>query len=147
MRLEHRTTVNRSVEDLYGFWRNVENWPQVMPHLSRITRAGNGRFHWTLKGPSGATIRWDAAIMDDRPNERLAWTSLTGSGTAHRGSVRFRSLGPELTEVKLALEYSPTGAPVGAVTNRLLGDDPSRRITEQLQAFKQLMEAGMGARA
>jgi uncharacterized membrane protein len=33
------------------------------------------------------------------------------------------------------------------VTNRLLGDDPSHRIKEQLQAFKQLMEAGMDTRA
>jgi uncharacterized membrane protein len=147
VRLEQRITVNRSVQDLYEFWKNVENWPQVMPHLDAVTRAANGRFHWALKGPSGATVRWNAAITEDRPNERIAWKSLTRGGTGDRGSVRFDALGPEQTEVIMTLDYSPTGTPVGAVTGRLLGDDPAHRLEDQLGAFKRLMEAGIDTTA
>jgi uncharacterized membrane protein len=144
-RLEHAVTVHRPVNDVYRFWRHVENWPLIMPHLKSVTVAGQNRFHWSLKGPAGATVMWDAVITDDRPNELIAWESMTRSGGTNRGLVRFRTIASGETEVRMRLDYNPAAGPVGVATERLLGDDPEHRIHEQLEQFKRLMEPGAGA--
>ena len=140
-RLEHAVTVHRPAEEVYQFWHNVENWPLFMPHLKSITRAGRNRLHWSLKGPAGATVTWDAAITDERPNERIAWESLAQSGGSDRGVVRFRTVVPGQTEVRLRLDYSPSAGPVGVATERALSGDPEHRVREQLEQFKRLIES------
>lgn len=140
VRLERSTRVARPREDVYAFWRDVTNWPRVMPHLQSISVTSRDRFHWSFMGPTGATVMWDAALTEDRPNERIAWQSLAETGANNQGSVQFRSLGPSETEVTLTIEYSPDGGPVGAVTDRALGNRPEHRLDEQLLAFKRLME-------
>ena len=140
-RLEHAVTVHRPAEEVYRFWHHVENWPQFMPHLKSITRAGGNRLHWSVKGPAGATVTWDAAITDDRPNELIAWESLAQSGGSDRGLVRFRTVASGETEVRLRLDYSPKAGPVGVATERALSDDPEHRVREQLEQFKRLIES------
>lgn len=139
--LEHAVTVPRPVNEVYQFWSNVENWPLIMPHLKSVTRAGGNRLHWSLKGPTGATVTWDAAITDERPNTLIAWESMTGSGESHRGRVRFRTVASGETEVRMSLDYNPAAGPVGVATERALSDDPEHRIQEQLEQFKRLMES------
>jgi uncharacterized membrane protein len=143
--LEHTVTVHRPVEEVYRFWRNVENWPQVMPHLESVTSAGRTRFHWSMKGPAGATVTWNAAITDDRPNRLIAWQSMTQSGGNHRGAIRFRSLASGDTDVCMSLDYHPSSGPVGIATGHALGDDPAHRVQEHLAEFKRLMEPAVGA--
>lgn len=143
--LEHMVTVHRPVEEVYRFWRNVENWPDIMPYLESVTTSGHDRFRWTLKGTAGATVTWDAAITEDRPNQLIAWESMTRSGVNNRGLVRFRSLVSGETEVRMSLDYNPAAGPVGVATKYALGDDPAHRIQEQLETFKRLMEPAVGA--
>jgi len=139
VRLEHSVTVQRPVEAVYAFWRQVENWPQVMPHIQSVTRSGHDRFHCSIKGATVTTLTWDAVITDDRPNRQISWRSLARSGGTNRGTVRFRPVGGG-TEVLMSLHYDPSGGPVGMMTSKILGDDPAHRIVEQLNSFKQLMD-------
>jgi len=140
--LGHSVTVHRPVEAMYQFWREVENWPHVMPHIQSVTKSGHNRFHCSTKGPTGATVTWDAAITDDRPNEQISWQSLSTSGGTNRGTVRFRPVDGG-TEVRMTLHYDPRGGPVGVMTSKVLGDDPAHRIVEQLETFKRLMDQAM----
>ena len=137
--LRHSVTVQRPVEAVYEFWRQVENWPHVMPHMQSVMRSGRNRFHCSTKGPTGATVTWDAAITDDRPNEQISWRTLSTSGGTNRGTVRFRPINGG-TEVRMTLHYDPSGGPVGVMTSTVLGDDPAHRIVEQLETFKRLMD-------
>lgn len=139
--LEHAVIIPRPVNDVYRFWSNVENWPLIMPHLKSVTRAGGNRLHWSLKGPTGATVTWDAAITDEQPNRLIAWESMAQSGESNRGRVRFRTVASGETEVRMSLDYNPAAGPVGVATDRALSDDPERRIQEQLEQFKRLMES------
>jgi uncharacterized membrane protein len=139
VRLEHSVTVQRPVEAVYAFWRQVENWPQVMPHIQSVTRSGHDRFHCSIKGATGTTLTWDAVITDDRPNKQISWQTLARSGGMNRGTVHFRPVG-EGTEVRMSLHYDPSGGPVGVMTGKILGDDPAHRIVEQLNSFKELMD-------
>ena len=82
-------TINRQPDAVYGFWRKLENLPQFMKHLESVELIGERRSRWRAKGPAGFKVEWEAELIDDRPNERIAWRSLEGSTVPNRGSVRF----------------------------------------------------------
>jgi uncharacterized membrane protein len=143
VKIEQITTIAKPPEELYQFWRNPENLPQVMIHIQSVVRTGPEHSHWVAKGPAGTTIEWDAEVIHDEPNALIAWQSLPDSLIRQAGSVNFKELeAGRGTEVKLTVEYRPAGGPIGAGITYLLGQDPRRQIAEELQRFKQLMESG-----
>jgi uncharacterized membrane protein len=136
-------TVNRSPEDIYGFWHDFRNLPRFMNHLESVEDSGGGRSHWKVRGPAGSTIEWDAETVEDRPNELIAWRSLPGSRVDNAGSVRFvPAPGGRGTEVHVELRYSPPGGVIGAAIARLFGESPDIQVGDDLRAFKQVIETG-----
>src|SRR5262245_2430912 len=157
VRVAHAVTINRSLEELYRFWRNFNNLPRFMKHLESVdvsvamgqTEGESGRMtgdklsHWVANGPVGTRVEWDAEIIVDRPNEMIAWRSLEGAVVDHMGSVRFeRAPGKRGTIVRVRLQYSPPAGVIGANIAKLLGDDPDWQVKDDLHRFKQIMEAG-----
>ena len=135
--------VNRSREELYRFWRDLSNLPRVMPHLQSVDILDAGRSRWVAQGPGGVPIEWTSEIIDDRPNDRLAWRSLDESDVYSAGSVRFDPVpGEQGTYVTVELLYDPPGGTIGASLSKLLGSDAEVEIQEDLRAFKELMETG-----
>jgi len=143
LRVEKRVSVSRTPEELYRFWRRLENLPQVMSHLESVTDLGDGRSHWVAKGPAGSKVAWDAEVTEDRPNERIAWRSLEGADVPNWGSVLFRA-DPEGrgTEVRVVLAYEPPAGRLGAAVAKLFGEEPERQLSDDLRRFKARMEAG-----
>lgn len=136
-------TIARSPEDCYGFWRNFENLPRFMTHLESVKTIDATRSHWVARAPLGQTVSWDAEILNETPNELIAWKSIPGSTINQAGSVRFRPApGGRGTELTVELNYEPPGGQVGATIAWLFGEEPSWQIQEDLRRFKQLMEAG-----
>jgi uncharacterized membrane protein len=143
VKVQKTYTVNRSPEDCYRYWRNFENLPRFMEHLESVTVEESGRSRWVAKGPLGSHVKWEAEIINDIPNELIAWRSLEGSDIDHAGSVQFRRApGGRGTEVRVELNYEPPAGQIGASIARLLGEEPHRQIKEDLRHFKQIMEAG-----
>jgi uncharacterized membrane protein len=135
-------TVNRPVNEVYEFWRDLENLPRFMSHLESV-RVSDGRSHWRVKAPAGLSLEWDAAIIEDRPNEVLSWRTLEGAAVVHTGSVRFLGApGGRGTEVLVDLQYDIPGGKLGAALAKAFGQDPAEQITDDLRHFKQVMEAG-----
>ena len=135
--------VNKSREELYAFWRDLSNLPRVMPHLQSVQVVDGGRMRWVAQGPGGVPIEWDSEIIDDRPNDRLAWRSLDNSDVYSAGSVRFDPVpGEEGTYVTVELLYDPPGGTIGGSLAKLLGRDAESEIQDDLRAFKELMETG-----
>jgi uncharacterized membrane protein len=134
--------VNRPAAELYTFWRDLTQLPLFMDHLVSVVEVGMGRTHWVAKAPAGRTVEWDAEIINDIPDELIAWRTLEGSDVVSAGSVHFVSMpGRRGTEVRVRLQYDPPGGKVGATVAWLLGHDPSQTIHEDLRRFKQLTEA------
>jgi len=50
------------------------------------------------------------------------------------------------TEVKIVIEYNPPGGAVTTTLAKLFGEEPEQQIGDDLNRFKQLMEAGEIAR-
>jgi uncharacterized membrane protein len=91
----------------------------------------------------GQSIEWDADIIDDRPNELIAWASIEGADVDNSGFVRFKPApGNRGTEVKVVIEYNPPGGVLGSALAKLFGEEPEQQIGDELNRFKQLMEAG-----
>jgi uncharacterized membrane protein len=135
-------TVNRSIEETYGFWRDFANFPRFMRHIESIEVTGR-RSHWRAKGPAGVKVEWDADLVEDVENERISWRSLEGSDVEHHGSVRFaRAPGSRGTEIRVHLHYSPPAGSLGRGFAWLLGSDPESQIREDLRRFKQILETG-----
>ncbi|MBV9583095.1 MAG: SRPBCC family protein [Chloroflexi bacterium] len=141
-------TIRRAPEDVYRFWRDFRQFPTFMSHLESVAVLDERRSHWTAKGPAGrlrarARVEWDAEITDDRPNERIAWSSLPGAVVDNVGSVRFvKAPGERGTEVHVNMAYSPPGGGLGATLARLFGQEPRQQVQADLRKLKQVLEAG-----
>jgi uncharacterized membrane protein len=141
--VEESVTINRPVELLYRFWRNLENLPQFMHHLESVERVTDTLSRWRAKGPGGTTVEWTAEIINEVPNKVIGWRSTEGSDVVSAGSVNFDDAGPGRgTRVRVRLQYSAPGGKVGAAVARLMGRDPATEIREDLRQFKQMLETG-----
>ncbi|GFG65946.1 hypothetical protein MKUB_34360 [Mycobacterium kubicae] len=146
--LRAAVTVRRSPQDVYGFWRNLENLPSFMYHLESVSAGPDGRSHWVAKSPVGQPVHWDAQITEDEPNQRIAWQSLPGSGIENGGSVEFRpDASGEGTEVRVMIGYHLPGGALGKAAATLLGESPDQQVNDDLRRFKQIMETGQVLRS
>jgi len=135
--------INRNPEDIYQFWRNFENLPSFMTHLESVRPVGTGRSHWRAKGPGGTIVEWEAEIVADAPNSKIAWRSVPGSEIENSGRVRFdRAPGGRGTLVRVDLCYSPPGGRLGSSLAKLLGAEPGQQLDGALRALKQILETG-----
>ncbi len=142
IRVEKTITVYRPAEELYQYWRNFENLPQIMRHVDSVTLLDDYRSHWVVDGPAGTHFEWDAEIHNEKENELIAWRSLDGD-VNHAGSVRFRPTPTGRgTQVRVELRYEPPAGMLGAAIARLFGEEPSQQVAEDLLRFKRAMEAG-----
>jgi uncharacterized membrane protein len=136
-------TINRSLEELYRFWRNLENLPQFMRHLESVERITDTISHWRAKGPAGLIVEWDAEVYNEVPNKLIAWRSLEDADVVSAGSVNFaRAADGRATRVTVHLQYSPPLGKVGAAVARLFGADAETEIRDDLQRFKRMVETG-----
>lgn len=143
IKVEDSVTVNRPVLEVYRFWRNFENLPRFMDHLESVTVIDEDRSHWVAKGPAGSKVEWDAVIHNEIEDELIAWRSLPGSEVNNAGSVHFTpARNGQGTTVRVVLSYDPPAGKLGAAVAKLLGEEPSQQVEDDLRRFKQVMEAG-----
>jgi uncharacterized membrane protein len=136
------------VADVFRFWRRLENLPQFMTHLDRVTELGDGKSHWVAAGPAGLAVEWDAEIINESADKLLAWRSLPGSDIVTAGSVNFDSVrGGRSTQVSVNLQYAPPAGKAGALMASLFGREPSQTIREDLRHLKHVLEANEIPRA
>ncbi len=143
IKVEKTMTINKPAEELYRFWHKFENLPNFMKHLKSVTVLSDKRSHWIANAPLGATVEWDADIIEDRENEFISWASVEGADVDNSGFVRFKPAPDGRgTEVKVVIEYNPPGGAVTSAIAKLFGEEPEQQVGDDLRRFKMLMEAG-----
>jgi len=145
VRVEQVFLINRSAAELYQYWRNFSNLPNIMSHLKSVTVGEGGRSHWVAKAPAiaGGKVEWDAEITDDETDALIAWRSLPGSDVDCAGRVTFsRALGDRGTEVRVSMSYIPPAGKLGDWIAKLFGKSAKQQIREDLRTFKRVMEVG-----
>jgi uncharacterized membrane protein len=135
--------INRPADELFRFFRELENLPRVMSHLQSVRAEDASRSRWVASLPGDKPLEWETEITQELPNELLAWRSLEGSPMSHSGFVHFRAL-PEGrgTMVSLKLELDAREGSLAAGITKLFGEVPELVIGEDLRKLKQLMETG-----
>jgi uncharacterized membrane protein len=145
LHVEQAFLINRTPEDLYGYWRDLTNLPRIMTHLQSVTAIDERRSHWVAHAPriAGGSVEWDAEIISDEPNRLIAWRSLVGADVDNSGEVRFaRAPGDRGTEVHVTMKYAPPGGRLGQLVATLSGENPNKQLRDDLRTFKRVMELG-----
>jgi uncharacterized membrane protein len=138
-RVEGSIEVEAPVQEVYEYWRNLENLPHFMTNVEEVRATGPDTTHWRVKGPLGASLEFDARTTQDEPNEALGWNTQNGQ-VETSGQVRFRDVTPNRTRVEVQMNYwDPPGGRAGEVASRLVAN-PDIMVQQDLQNFKQIIE-------
>jgi Polyketide cyclase / dehydrase and lipid transport len=94
----------------YNQWTSYEDFPTF---TKKVEQANPDEDDQSMKVKWKAQVfwshrEWEATIKDQRPDERIIWTS-TGQKGHVDGAVTFHELGPTLTKIVVVLEYHPQG--------------------------------------
>jgi uncharacterized membrane protein len=140
-------TINRPRSEVYAYWRNLENLPRFMEHLKEVKQIDSKRSHWEALIPKmlGAPIKWDAEIITEELDTRLAWRSIAKSTVDNAGEVRFQDAPNNRgTEMYIRISYRPPVGDLGKGVAKLFNPMLESMIKTDLKRFKQLMETGTG---
>ncbi len=144
LHITRSVTINRPRQEVYSFWRQLENLPRFMKHLHAVRQLDSKRSHWEarLLGDVG-TLNWEAEIIAEEPTTRLAWRSLPGSQVENAGEVRFADApGARGTELHAVISYNPPAGALGKAAAGLFNEVFEQLVKEDLRRVKQLLETG-----
>lgn len=133
-RFEESIKVRVPVRAAYDQWTRFEDFPKFMEGVKRVVQLDDKRLAWTAS-IAGQEKEWQAEIVDQTPDTRIAWKSISGAENA--GAVLFEPLGPAETKVILRIDAEPEGAleTIGDALGFL-----ERQVHGDLERFKQYVE-------
>jgi uncharacterized membrane protein len=138
----HAVTINRPRHELYSFWHDFGNLARFMENVEMVQPTGAENAVWTIKAPAGRTVDVETRIVEDRPDELIAWRSVEGSDIETEGRVRFRDGGARGTIVEAIVAYKPPAGALGQMIAKLFQREPNIQARQELKRFKMLMETG-----
>jgi uncharacterized membrane protein len=134
-RIEKSVEVNCPVDMVYNQWTQFEDLPKFMAGVKEVRQLDDTHVHWRAE-VWGKEKEWDSEIVEQVPDERIAWRSVSGDAP-NAGEVRFEPLGDASTCVYLTMEYEPEGA-IENIGDALGAMD--RRVQSTLDDFKEFIE-------
>jgi uncharacterized membrane protein len=118
----------------YNQWTQFEDFPHFMGGVKQVTQLADDKLRWVAE-IAGVKREWEAVILEQVPDEKVAWAATSGATNA--GAVHFEGLGGGQTRVYLSLEYEPEGL-VETVGDKL--SIVERRAEADLEKFKAFIE-------
>jgi uncharacterized membrane protein len=140
IRVSEGIQIERAIEDVFDFWRDLPNLPRFMEYVHRVDLRGDGLSHWVIKA-GGVTLEWDARIINEQRPRLLAWESIGKPDVVSAGSVKFTPLGADSTDVEVRLQYDPPAGKAGAGLAAIVGLSPASALREDLARLKRLLES------
>jgi uncharacterized membrane protein len=137
--IEQSIDVEAPISAVYDQWTQFEEFPRFMDGIEEIRQLDDRRLHWVAEF-GGSHHEWDAEIVEQAPEERVAWRNIDGKDNA--GVVTFHKLADDRTRVMVQMDWAPEG--VKEKVGGALGFD-TRRVASDLGRFKQLIENRDGA--
>ena len=136
-------SINKPVEEVYAFWRNLENLPKFMQHLDSVVEKDKVTSHWTATGPGGiGKLSWDAHILMDEKNNMLSWHSLPESTVDNAGKVLFKDNGTGGTALDVTISYHAPLGVAGEAAAKLLNPFFEKMVKSDIQSLKTYLEIG-----
>lgn len=139
--VQKSVTVNKPVDEVYQFWQEYDYLGRSMRQVQQAHAETGGLGHVLARLFDRAGLEWDAEVVAERENHSVTFQSHPDAGVPHTGAVYFlEAPGGRGTEVRLYLEYMPTG--LTAVLAKLFYEVTAQQLKETLRHFKQIIEAG-----
>jgi uncharacterized membrane protein len=132
--VEETIDVAVPVRTAYDQWTQFESFPNFMSGVESVTQLTDTTNHWKTK-IGGVEREFDTEIVEQQPDERIAWRSVDGK--SHAGVVTFSRLGADSTKVSVRFEWDPETftEKVGAALNI---DD--KQVKSDMRKFKEFIE-------
>jgi uncharacterized membrane protein len=131
--IEKSVEVEVPLRAAYDQWTQFEDFPRFMEGVERVEQLDDKRLHWKAK-IAGVAREWDAEIVDQTPDQQIAWRAT--AGTKNDGTVLFAPT-DDGTRVTLRLDFEPEGAVEKAGDMLQLVD---HRVSGDLDRFKEFIE-------
>jgi len=133
--IEKAIEVEVPLRTAYNQWTQFEEFPRFMEGVEEVRQLTPTLTHWRTK-IAGVTREFDAEIIDQIPDRRIAWHSLEGPDQT--GLVTFQRLDEGRTRVELTMEFNPQSVAekIGDATNLV-----ERRVEGDLRRFKEFIES------
>jgi uncharacterized membrane protein len=132
--VEESIDVKVPVGTAYNQWTQFEEFPSFMDGVEAVTQLSDDKLHW-VAAIAGQRREWDAKITEQIPDERIAWTSISGTGNA--GVVTFHRIDDNTTRVMLQLEMYPEDWKEKAAD---MAGFVRRQAKRDLERFKEFIE-------
>lgn len=132
--IEKTFDVDCPVHTVYNQWTQFEEFPRFMDGVKEVRQTDDTHLHWRAS-IAGKEKEWDAQIVEQVPDQRIAWRSTTGAPNS--GTVRFEPLNKERTRVELRMEYEPQG--VVEKAGDTLGM-VSGKVDKAVEKFKSMLQ-------
>jgi uncharacterized membrane protein len=133
--VEQHIDVGVPVAVAYGQWTQFDELPLFMQDVEEVRQIDPTHLRWRTSF-GGVERIWTAEIVEQRPDERIAWRGETDLPTS--GAVTFHRLDARSTRVTVVAEVAFDGQP------ELSPDAARQRLREDLERFKQLLEERAG---
>jgi uncharacterized membrane protein len=134
--------VDKPRNEVYAFWRKLENLPRFMKHLSSVEEQDNKRSQWRANLPGELVkLTWNAEITREEENSYIGWQSTEGSMVDNAGKVRFDdALNGSGTQLTVDISYFPPAGSLGQGIAKLLNGIFENMVREDILNFKHYME-------
>lgn len=134
--------VNKPRQEVYEFWRKLENLPLFMKHLGSVTEIDAKHSHWEADIPGGiGKVKWNAEIVKEEEGSLIGWQSIPNSMVNNAGKVTFRdALGGEGTELDVVITYHAPAGELGAGIAKTLNPVLEKMVRQDIMNFKEYIE-------
>ncbi|MDQ3850452.1 MAG: hypothetical protein M3296_07550 [Actinomycetota bacterium] len=140
--IQHAVLVAVPVEIAYNQFTQFEDFPDFMRTVAKAEQIDAVQVSFEVRR-WGMRRRWRAHVLDQRPEERIAWRSVSGARLA--GVTTFHAIAPRLTRVDAGVVVEGTGRAqriarrVGLVDRAIVGE------LKRFKAFIEMREQETGA--
>jgi uncharacterized membrane protein len=133
--------VNKSKDEVYAFWRKLENLPLFMKHLATVTEIDTKHSHWEASLPANlGRIKWNAEIVKEEPGYLIGWQSIPNSMINNAGKVTFHDSPGGGTELEVVISYHPPAGELGSGLAKALNPVFEKMIRQDIMNFKEYIE-------
>jgi len=140
-RVHESIEVQAPLQEVFTYWSNLENFPQIMSNVEEVRVMDQEKSHWRIKGPLGKTVEFDAKTVEMSPERGIGWNSVDGEVDTS-GQVRFEEVAQGRTRIDVTMNYAdPPGGRVGEVVAEAVSN-PEREMREDLENFARKIERG-----
>lgn len=138
-RIQQSIDINVPVRVAYNQLTQFEDYPRFMDEVDAVRQLDDTHLHWS-RTMAGRSMEWEAEIVEQLPDQCIAWRSIDGPHNA--GRLEVQPLGQQQARVTLTMDCEPE-----ALLGPVQGDAEAavmQRLGQDLTRFKDFIETRGG---